>query len=66
MSQETEKPDVSRREFLKTGAKAGAAGLTAFSGITFITNPERVFGANDRVLLGGSKSSRRCGQPILL
>ena len=49
MSHESQQPDVSRREFLKTGAKAGAAGLTAFSGITFITNPERVFGANDRV-----------------
>jgi len=49
MSQDSQKPDVSRRNFLKTGAKAGAAGLTAFSGITFITNPERVFGANDRV-----------------
>ncbi|HXH49337.1 MAG TPA: Gfo/Idh/MocA family oxidoreductase [Terriglobia bacterium] len=49
MAQESKKPDVSRRDFLKTGAKAGAAGITAFSGITFITKPERVFGANDRV-----------------
>jgi predicted dehydrogenase len=49
MSEKSQKPDVSRRDFLKTGAKAGAAGLTAFSGITFITKPERVFGANDRV-----------------
>ncbi len=47
MSQESQKPGVSRRNFLKTGA----AGLTAFSGITFITKPERVFGANDRVNL---------------
>lgn len=45
MSKELE---VNRREFLKTGAKAGA-GLAAFSGISFITHPERVFGANDRV-----------------
>src|SRR5690348_18311033 len=51
MAQESQKPEVSRRDFLKTGAKAGAAGLTAFSGITFITKPERVFGANDRVNL---------------
>ncbi|HZI31584.1 MAG TPA: Gfo/Idh/MocA family oxidoreductase [Candidatus Binatia bacterium] len=51
MTQESQKPEVSRRDFLKTGAKAGAAGLTAFSGITFITKPERVFGANDRVNL---------------
>lgn len=49
MSHESPEPEVSRRRFLKTGAKAGAAGLTALSGITFITNPERVFGANDRV-----------------
>jgi predicted dehydrogenase len=41
MSQESE---VGRREFLKTGAS-----LAALSGITFITHPERVFGANDRV-----------------
>ncbi|HEV2350390.1 MAG TPA: Gfo/Idh/MocA family oxidoreductase [Terriglobia bacterium] len=40
--------EVSRRDFLKTGAKTGA-GLAALSGITFITHPERVFGANDRV-----------------
>jgi predicted dehydrogenase len=40
--------DINRREFLKSGAKAGA-GLAAFEGITFITRPERVFGANDRV-----------------
>src|SRR5207237_7223166 len=41
MSQES---DLNRRDFLKTGA-----GLAALSGITFITHPERVFGANDRV-----------------
>jgi predicted dehydrogenase len=35
--------DVTRRDFLKT-ASAGA-----FAGITFVTRPERVFGANDRV-----------------
>src|SRR5579862_4503739 len=40
--------EVSRRDFLKTGAKT-SAGLAALSGITFITQPERVFGANDRV-----------------
>jgi predicted dehydrogenase len=36
--------EINRRDFLKTGA-----GLAALSGITFITRPERVFGANDRV-----------------
>ncbi|HEV2233199.1 MAG TPA: twin-arginine translocation signal domain-containing protein, partial [Terriglobia bacterium] len=45
MSTESE---ISRREFLKNSAKTGA-GLAALSGITFITHPERVFGANDRV-----------------
>jgi len=40
--------EINRREFLKSGAKAGA-GLAALEGITFITRPERVFGANDRV-----------------
>ncbi len=40
--------EVSRREFLKTSARTGA-GLAALGGVTFITNPERVFGANDRV-----------------
>jgi len=41
--------DFSRREFLKTGAKTAGAGLAALSGIGFITHPERIFGANDRV-----------------
>ncbi len=40
--------EVSRRDFLKAGGKAGA-GLAALSGITFVTKPERVFGANDRL-----------------
>src|SRR5437764_10393677 len=40
--------EINRREFLKSGAKAGA-GLAALGGVTFITRPERVFGANDRV-----------------
>jgi hypothetical protein len=40
--------EISRRDFLKNSAKTGA-GLAALSGITFITHPERVFGANDRV-----------------
>ncbi|HYK91866.1 MAG TPA: Gfo/Idh/MocA family oxidoreductase [Acidobacteriota bacterium] len=39
--------EVSRREFLKSGAGAAALG-----GIAFITRPERVFGANDRVHVG--------------
>ena len=40
--------EITRRDFLKSSAKTGA-GLAALSGITFITHPERVFGANDRV-----------------
>jgi predicted dehydrogenase len=40
--------DISRRDFLKSGAKTGA-GLAALSGISFLVHPERVFGANDRV-----------------
>ncbi len=40
--------DCNRREFLERGARAGA-GLAALGTITFITKPERVFGANDRV-----------------
>src|ERR1700680_1440912 len=40
--------DETRREFLKTAAKTtGAAGV--YTGLTFLTRPERVFGANDRV-----------------
>ena len=37
---------TTRRELLKSGS---AAGLAALGGVTFITRPERVFGANDRV-----------------
>ena len=44
MSKESQ---IDRRDFLKAGA-----GLAAFSGVTFITHPERVFGANDRVRVG--------------
>src|ERR1700694_1451746 len=40
--------DETRRDFLKTVAKTtGATGV--FTGLTFLTRPERVFGANDRV-----------------
>src|SRR5580700_11929362 len=39
---------LSRRNFIKEGM-AGAAGLAAATGLTFITEPRRVFGANDRV-----------------
>src|SRR3984885_4850169 len=45
MSSESEK---TRRDFLKTAAKTtGAAGV--YTGLTFLSRPERVFGANDRV-----------------
>src|SRR6266849_9539260 len=40
--------DVTRRDFLKTAAKTTAS-ASAFAGLTFVTRPERVFGANDRV-----------------
>ena len=40
--------DLNRREFLKSCTQTGA-GLTALGGITFLSHPERVFGANDRV-----------------
>jgi len=40
--------EISRREFLRSGVQT-TAGVAAFSGITFLTHPERVFGANDRV-----------------
>jgi predicted dehydrogenase len=39
---------LSRRSFLKGGVTS-AAGLAASSSVTFLTQPERVFGANDRV-----------------
>ena len=42
--------DVTRRDFLKTAARTTGAG--ALTGITFLTRPERVFGANDRVRVG--------------
>jgi predicted dehydrogenase len=44
----TTKSEVTRRSFFKSSAKT-AAGLAALKGITMITQPERVFGASDRV-----------------
>src|SRR5712692_9823394 len=43
--------EIDRREFLKSSAQA-SAGLAALGGITFVTRPERVWGANDRVRVG--------------
>jgi predicted dehydrogenase len=40
--------EFNRRDFLKTGL-TGAAGVAALGSVSFITKPERVFGANDRV-----------------
>src|SRR5438552_18604726 len=40
--------DGTRRDFLKTAATV-TAGANALAGLTFVTRPERVFGANDRV-----------------
>src|SRR5690242_8662417 len=42
---------VTRRAFLKDAAKT-TTGLAGLSGITFLTHPERVFGANDRMRVG--------------
>jgi predicted dehydrogenase len=39
---------LSRRSFLKSGVTS-TAGLAAASSVAFLTRPERVFGANDRV-----------------
>ena len=44
----SEESPISRRKFLKSGAEAGA-GLAALSGISFMTQPERVLGASDRL-----------------
>src|SRR5579863_9560224 len=40
--------ELNRRDFLKASANSTAS-LAALSTITFLTGPERVFGANDRV-----------------
>src|SRR4029077_1092688 len=40
--------ELNRRDFLKASANSTAS-LAALSGLTFLTRPERVFGANDRV-----------------
>jgi len=40
--------EINRREFIKSTARTGA-GLAALGGISFLTHPQRVFGANDRV-----------------
>jgi len=48
MRKDSKDSEVNRREFLKTSVRTGA-GLATLSGITFLTHPERVFGANDRV-----------------
>ncbi len=41
--------ELTRRDFLKASGKTTAAGFAAFSGVSLITRPERVFGASDRV-----------------
>src|SRR2546427_219746 len=43
--------EVTLRRFLKSGSLAGV-GLAALSGISFITDRMRVFGANDRIRFG--------------
>jgi predicted dehydrogenase len=40
--------EINRRDFIKTTARTGA-GLAALGGISFLSNPERIFGASDRV-----------------
>lgn len=47
----SKQPEVTRRKFLRDGAITGAS-LAAWSGISFITDPGRVFGANDRIRFG--------------
>jgi predicted dehydrogenase len=42
---------VTRRRFLEAAART-TAGASAWAGVTFVTQPERVFGANDRVRIG--------------
>ena len=44
----SKKSGLTRRDFIKKSTASGA-GLAALGGISFITNPEKVFGANDRV-----------------
>ena len=44
----TKDSEIDRREFFKTTARTGA-GLAALSSLSLLTQPERVFGANDRV-----------------
>jgi predicted dehydrogenase len=39
---------LNRRDFIKSTARSGV-GLAALGGISFFPNPERIFGANDRV-----------------
>jgi predicted dehydrogenase len=41
-------PELSRRDFLKAGV-SGTAGLAAMSSVGFLSRPEMVLGANDRV-----------------
>lgn len=49
MAENPQDSEITRRDFLKTSAKTGALSLAALGGVSFITHPERVFGANDRV-----------------
>ncbi len=44
----SKKSGMTRRDFIKKSTTSGA-GLAALGGISFITHPEKVFGANDRV-----------------
>src|SRR5512140_1551480 len=44
----SERSEVTRREFIRNGLES-TAGVAALTGVTFLTHPERVFGANDRV-----------------
>ena len=40
--------EINRRDFIKTTARTGA-GLAALGGISFLSKPEKIFGASDRV-----------------
>src|SRR5579859_4866483 len=48
MPDQSNQLEVNRRGFLK----AGSLSMAALGGISFLTSPERVWGANDRVRVG--------------
>ncbi len=43
--------EITRRDFLRSSVGTTTAGLAALGGVSFLTRPEKVFGANDLVRL---------------